>query len=344
MRVNLSNRERELLVYRILAGRFLYIGRDGRRYYIYYPSAADLTEFHEQYNYLYRDMIYKGAFTSDEIKRILISTNIMSNADYNELDSIPKLIEKTKEDMYKAYISFKKIDDYKFKLEVLKSRYSEISSKSIQINRCDGDFCARELALFNIFKNSIKFADTNTLLNDDEFRQLSLCYSDVIIAYYESFLDDTTLRYLARTSPWTTIWQIAKVEHKLLNKLPHEYSIPQQELVKWAKFYDGVHDTTESPADEVIEDDDLLDGWAIYQHNKRKEDKKHIVESPVHERANEIFHVVDNEDAARRVYEQNDITGNALNRQRTQLIEKYGTIAEENIPAAVFRFTEEKHG
>jgi hypothetical protein len=185
----------------------------------------DIVDFHEQYNYYYKDMIYRGAMTVDEIKNTLLTNGVMTEADYKELENIPKLMEKTKEDMYKTYSEMKSIDSFRFRIKALNERYGEIASQSVNINRFGGDFCARELALFNTLRGYIRCFDNNQLIDDKIFSNLSLHYSDIIVAYYDSIPDDATLRYLARTSPWITIWNISKVEHRLLNKLPHEYSV-----------------------------------------------------------------------------------------------------------------------
>ena len=38
-------------------------------------------------------------------------------------------------------------------------------------------------------------------------------------------------------------------------------------------MYDNVYESSESPSEEVIDDDDLLDGWFIIQRKKQEKEK-----------------------------------------------------------------------
>ena len=46
----------------------------------------------------------------------------------------------------------------------------------------------------------------------------------------------------------------------------------QKNVIVWSKMYDNVYENPECPNEEVIKDDDLLDGWFIYQQEKHKEE------------------------------------------------------------------------
>ena len=41
----------------------------------------------------------------------------------------------------------------------------------------------------------------------------------------------------------------------------------------YSKLYDGAYEHPECPEDSVIQDDDMFDGWMIFQRRKREKSK-----------------------------------------------------------------------
>ena len=85
-------------------------------------------------------------------------------------------------------------------------------------------------------------------------------------------MPDVAVRELARTDPWSSLWNTCKKTNiKLFYN--NEITIAQKHLVMWSQTYDSIHESMECPPNFVIEDDDLLDGWFIAQSRKREEEK-----------------------------------------------------------------------
>ena len=84
-----------------------------------------------------------------------------------------------------------------------------------------------------------------------------------------------------------------------------------------------MYESTESPHEKVIEDDDCLDGWFIAQRRKYEKDKKKrevegMISNSKIANSQEVFVVADSQEAADEIYGLNDPASRATihNRQR----------------------------
>ena len=45
--------------------------------------------------------------------------------------------------------------------------------------------------------------------------------------------------------------------------------IDQKNILILSRMYDNVQESLDCPADDIMQDDDMLDGWFIHQKNKK---------------------------------------------------------------------------
>tara|TARA_R110000824_G_scaffold143199_10_gene310791 strand:- start:1741 stop:2565 length:825 start_codon:yes stop_codon:yes gene_type:complete len=74
-------------------------------------------------------------------------------------------------------------------------------------------------------------------------------------------LDETGIRSIAKSYEWTALSNAGFVFDVL--------SVDAIELVNWGRRYDNIRQHPDSPEEEVMEDDDMLDGWTSYVANKK---------------------------------------------------------------------------
>ncbi|MGB0657638.1 MAG: hypothetical protein ACPGOS_01095, partial [Gammaproteobacteria bacterium] len=68
----------------------------------------------------------------------------------------------------------------------------------------------------------------------------------------------------------------------------------QLSLCQFSSMYDNVNESSESPAEDVINDDDCLDGWFIvqkreYEKSKNKKDMEKLLGNSKVANSQEIF-------------------------------------------------------
>jgi len=76
-------------------------------------------------------------------------------------------------------------------------------------------------------------------------------------------------------------------------------------------MYDNVHESSESPHEKVIEDDDCLDGWFIAQRRKYEKDKKQreiddMISNPKIANSQEVFVMAGDGKEAEDIYGLNN--------------------------------------
>ena len=64
------------------------------------------------------------------------------------------------------------------------------------------------------------------------------------------------------------------IGQRLFQNLPdREMTFDQRNICVWSRMYDNVQESHECPSEDVLNDDDLLDGWFIIQRKKQEHDK-----------------------------------------------------------------------
>ena len=77
-------------------------------------------------------------------------------------------------------------------------------------------------------------------------------------------------REIARTDPFRSRWSLLKTNVFDFEILTGE----QTSLCMYCRMYDNVYEHPEKPTEQVIDDDDMLDGWFAKQRKQMEEDKQ----------------------------------------------------------------------
>jgi len=100
-------------------------------------------------------------------------------------------------------------------------------------------------------------------------------------------------------------------------------------------MYDNIQESLDCPTKEVIEDDDLLDGWFIIQGKKRDKEKseqdfENSVKSNKIKNASEIFVMAPNQKEKERIDNMNNVHSSMIKKQRFAVIQKQGKAEQHN--------------
>jgi len=132
------------------------------------------------------------------------------------------------------------------------------------------------------------------------------------------------------------MWGARKCERGLFGIAAVDMTDEQRNLVSWSGLYENIQQHPNCPSDEVLEDDDLLDGWMIEQrkerersHNQKQADG--ITNEKIRN-ADEVFLMADTDDDARKIDELNDERAKHIKRQRFKVLKEKGTVNELDMP------------
>lgn len=260
----------EKLLYRILLG-YYYIYIDNKKYKISYPDMHIKYEAEYLYDSIIEDNKYdKTWLTQKEIDLYLKTNNIWSNLDDIKINEFIELLENTKIELFLNYTNEtkrksikKQINHTNKELELLYSRKHSFNHLSIieQATTIKNEF----LIMHSIYdlNNNLIFSNPNQ--DSYNYQDLQIFIKEII----NNNINIANLRALARSDLWRSYVTTMNLEKKFL-----EINDDYKHLINIHKMYENAKQHPEAPTDDIINDDDALDGWFIYQGKKIEKEKK----------------------------------------------------------------------
>ena len=329
--------ERESLIIQITTGKTI-VEWGGVRYMYNEPSPIIKYEYLNKKLKAEKDCKDEGFLTPDQEQKMLNEHNYWSKK--NEL-----LLKKMRDDiatLRKENIrnTFKTREKQKIvgTIEKLKGEISSLETKKrtfyFQTIEYNADYRAKQWLLFRCLEDEYgNKVWPNWELFDEEV-DLNKVTSLHTKVFYETPFSESKIREIARNEPWRSVWRSAcKTGSSIFDVPASHHPEPQKGLIYWSMVYDSVYESLESPSQEVINDDDLLNEWFEQQADKNAEKKKSKDSPTISNKkiaeAGEIFVPVDTIDDARKVYnELNTDQAKAQIKSRTSQLEKEGTLKE----------------
>ena len=268
---------------------------------------------------------YDGVMTEDEMAKWMIQQGLWHKAEENKIEDIEKAIDDAKVELYKKYKDKDTVKKLKVVLGGLKLKKADLinTKTAYYSNTCEG--------MAALDRTSWIISNT-TFLNNEIYNFEEYDVNTIMAWWQKHILSDSQIRELARNEPWRSLWSTYnKLGMKLfLNEDVHEITHNQKNLIVWSTLYDNIQESPDAPPDEVIEDDDMLDGWFIEQGRKRKREKRkqQLEDSLVNKNisaAEEVYMMSDEKEKA-EVYDLNDDEGRYTIKQRFSQIEAEGSV------------------
>lgn len=151
---------------------------------------------------------------------------------------------------------------------------------------------------------------------------------DKILEYVgHNIITVSSMRYLARHEPWRSYWNISK---NPFDKPSLELTDEQRTLVLYSKMYDSAYEHPDCPPEDVMDDDDMFDGWLIKQKRERDKDKttkqvenrfgKH--QDKLKRKPGEFFIPVKNKEQAKKINDLNTVEAKIIKGQRKNIMKR----------------------
>ena len=254
-----------------------------------------------------------GVMTKEEAVEKLISVNLWSKKENEHLESIPERVENLKVELYLAYKNFKSRDPIRKKLEKIREEALSLASKKnlLYEQTCEG--LADIVKLRYIVCSQAFDENGDRFFKKDEYNDEDNNFvSAIIYAYISNMITEDKIRKLSQSDAWKGLWSVGKSENGVFGKPSVNLTANQKSLITWSRIYDAVNESMECPSKTVIEDDDMLDGWLIYQSRRREKERANTSgKKDSNVKGDEVFLFADNEQDAKRIYELNDSQGKA---------------------------------
>jgi len=322
----MNKQEKNRFVSQIVSG-IVMVDLGDKEYIINEPDLITKYMCEELYHEKYTEAVESGVLTEEEFSEELKKKELWSSDEEAEFDKIPEDIEEMKVKLYQAYATFKSRDQIKKLLENARKKQSELSAKRNIFRKISADGFAETCKYKYFICSNITDFDGKPIWKGKDFLDKDSVLCDTILNEYVIMqIPEESIRELSRTEPWRTLWGIGKSEAGTFNKPSSEFTPSQKSIASWSRVYDNIYESPECPPDEVINDNDMLDGWLILQTRKRKQQKSSkSSENAINTNGDEVYLFADTQKDAQRIYGLNNAQGAAVIRARQKQMENLET-------------------
>lgn len=319
----MKHHERELLVYTIRTGIVTY-----QNISIIPPTLMQCIEAIKIYNNSYESLQNDSVMTEKEMFDWMLLEGLWDGRHEKKIKEIGKLIEDTKVDMYNNRYVKNKVISGKILLRASEKTLSQqfaVKNEYFQ-NTCE--------CIANIDKNSWIIQNTSYVDNKlYDFDKVGV--TDLLSYCNDQILSESCIRELCRNEPWRSTWSTKdSLNTKLfMNNDDQDLTINQKNLVIWSQLYDSIQESMDSPPQDVVNDDDLLDGWFIVQNRKRQQEENHRkIEDKLgkNNSKQEVF-IMASPEEKNSIYSLNDSESRLTIRNRDLQVREQGSVDHHNL-------------
>ena len=242
-----------------------------------------------------------GVMTQDEMLEWMISRELWSEEKDEKIRALEQDIEKLKVNVYKYRNDPKMRESARAYLRAAQKGLAKFQNEKDSFFQNTAEGLAMQEKIMFLFRDSCYVGSQKLQIDDD--MQLMSFYNE----YNASLLSETQLRELARTDPWKLHWYTKDHTKLFHNEESRSLTNDQKGILIWSNMYDNIQESMDCPNEDVINDDDQLDGWFIVQRRKQAHEKAQAELEDMNSKlgdADEVFFMANN---ARRAEEINSL-------------------------------------
>jgi len=322
----MKHHEREFFICKIRSGTTRL-----REYRILPPTLEDKLDASEVYIKTYNEAIADEMMTEDEVEAWMIENGLWTEEDQEKLATAEKDIKTLKKEIFNHHRDEAMVKNIRRLLNGAKKFKTKKESEKSEFLNNTAENAAKQMEMLAMIK-ATTYQDNKRVVFDDE----PVLPGELMGAYIEDLFTEAQIRELARTSPWLNLWNVKdNLTSNLFSMPDRELTTNQHALIVWSQTYDNIQESIDCPTDDVINDDDMLDGWFIRQAEKREKDKAEKdfnegTKSDKIKNSSEVFVMSKGKKDDERIKRMNSTHGEAVKQQRFNLIKKKGSAQQQD--------------
>lgn len=320
----MNSYEREYFVSRLRSGVYL-INLNGVQIRVLSPTIEDEYYSNEVFRESYDRALMDNIFTEEEMWEWMKSRDLWSEEKEDKIDGIQKDIDKLKVGIYESRMNTALVNQTRRYIRAGEIAKNKLATEKHELfsKTCEGIASQeRSAALF----------ERCCFIKKEPLDCENIDIPSLFYEYNKMLLTETQLRELARNDPWRLHWLMK--EHKSLFSNPEERELSpdQKGILVWSNMYDNIQESTECPTEDVIKDDDMLDGWFIIQRQKQEAEKTKIdMEKRTNSKianSDEILLMADSDKEASSIHGMNSFHSDTVRKQRLATVRQKGTAVD----------------
>jgi hypothetical protein len=318
---------------RILSGTYLFIYKN-QTLKLKYPDInikylADLYADQE-----YQKNKFSEWILEDDILNYLIMTNLWNPLIDKEFKELPNKIEDYKVQLYQSELNPKNQKRIRRILTDSKNKFDYLYHTRHYFDHLTAQGYANLSKNHYILSQSIFDTKDNKIFNDIENIDFVL-FNEICSVISANTIPGYMFRKIARSELWRNYW-IANKDF-LFGKPTIEWTDEQKNLVVITKMYDNAYEHPECPGNNILEDDDMFDGWMISIRRENEKDKtKRRTEKKFGDKLNkagEVFLMAESKEEAQNIYSLNNtLSRNIIKERETVLNKTTDVIKDSDLP------------
>jgi hypothetical protein len=315
--------EREYFVSRIRSGIYI-VNYNGVKLKVLPCTIEDEFEANQVYMETLVNAAEDGLKTFDEMHEWVVSKGLWTAEDDEREKGLKKDLDKLKIEIFKARNNVSNREIIRKYIRAGEQQQLEhLNKKNIyQENTCEG---------LAIVEKSLELIRRCTYVGKELFDFASIDIKEIWACVNKQACDEKQIRELARSEPWRSIWSLRESgTYSLFSNNDRELTVEQRNLLLWSRMYDNIQESTNCPSEDVIDDDDVLDGWLLMEQQKRDQEKAQAeFESTASEKisnSDEIFVMAGSRNEAEKIENMNNIHGKMTKKERLATIKDRGSV------------------
>jgi hypothetical protein len=254
------------------------------------------------------------------------------------MESLKNDMEELKVNMYNNCFDFQRVEASRRVLNLAKQDFVNMHERKNSYNYLSASGLAEIEKNKFIVASSLYDLKNNPLVEEESYWKLpSFILEQVLLFYKNNRISESDMRWIARNEPWRSYWIARKSESSLIGCAPVDMSEDQRSIIVWSSIYDNVYEHPEQPPNNVISDDDLLDGWFIEQRRKKEKDSgakevNNMIGNSKISNSGEVFVVANSRDTMKKIASLNNVESDIAKRQRFAMMDKKGVVKESEMP------------
>ena len=328
-------------LYAILNGYYT-ISVGGKKYKIVYPSLEVKYKAEE----LYVEILESGKFdteylTDPQVNAILKHYGVWSDEMEERLDFCKKTVEEMKLDLYKQYKDKDKRKEIKKNLENLKNTTEQLLKNKHSLDYLKLDYFANSIKNQYIISQRILHENGDNVFDPDYNNLDTPLLSKFLKSIEEKTISAQDIREIVKGELWSSYTVQDNVFGPSI-----EMNDDQRNLLILERMYNNVKQHPECPSDEIINDDDALDGWFLFQKEKRKKEQiKNNVLDKVRGKVskhNELYVFTQDPEEAKVIHDMNNLEGKRTIAAVAATTKQKGHVPWQDIPIVRQQLIDEK--
>ncbi len=288
-------------------------------------KTISLIQSYKIYQESYDECLLNEIMTNEETLLWLESEGLWTNKQEKDIKDSQDHMDNIKVEMFKSALNKQKVESLRKQLRGIEKSIIRASSRksSLLQNTCEAN-AEYEQRTWLILQ-SVKVTNKDFLIED----HINTIYS----VFQDNLLEDRDIRELARKEPWHSFWTVSeKGKFPLFKQYKdRELTHNQKNLLLWSQTYDNIQESLDCPDKDVIDDDDLLDGWFILQSRERQnEKKKKLLDTSIGnakiQNSSEVFVVGQSPEQIESIQKLNDGKNKMMLNQRVSKLENVGSV------------------